>query len=159
MLNVILAVLFLMHFGTPPVQNTWAEMQTFIPDGMPIKLEFCLDKSESSITKYTIKRIISTKDGNAKGAMFLVVMLGEDGKVCPEEGSVLSFPSYQLSDPMTLATGDPCVKKILVMVEWLETKSGKWVVDNSDRRIPLEAVVERGASALPKSKFVPRSQP
>lgn len=151
MVNLILAVLFFLPLGFAHTQNSKVELETMIPEGMPIKLEVLCDKTESSIAKYTVNRVLLDK---VKGAKFLIVMIGVDGKVAPTEGSVLRFASHHLADPMTVATADPSVSKMLVMVEGVETASGKWVVDTSDENIPIEAIIEHGIKALPKAKFI-----
>lgn len=152
MLNVIPAVLFLMSVCATPLQQAGIEAQALVPKGMPIKLKITYDETEGSTTSLTIKRIVPN---DAKGAMFLVAMIGVDGKVVPGQGSLLRIPSYHLTDPMTVATANPNVARILIVVEWLEVESGKWVIDNSQQVIPHNAVIESGEVALPKAVFIP----
>jgi len=151
---VAIAIAFLSTSFSPASQSSQVcpQAEVLVPVGMPMetKIERCRDSGEASVGRYVVKRIVPA---NARGAMFLLFMVGTDGKVVA--GSEMRFPSYRLSDPMTLASADKTVSKILVVVEWLETDGGKWVLDStSPRQAVPEEIAKHGAKALPKAVFV-----
>jgi hypothetical protein len=48
------------------------------------------------------------------------------------------------------------VRRLILIVERVETDSGVWVLDGADQHADLQAVIERGSEALPKAKFIPK---
>lgn len=144
LLSVFIALLIPLLGQAQEPQTT---MEILIPKGIPMKIEFHRDMRHPNIVKYVIKRIVP-KD--ALQAYIISVMVDKDGVarfIDPMVGG-------QLTDPMSIATADKDIVRILLIVEWLETDTGKWVVNNSTRKLDIEALVKRGAKALPCAKFV-----
>lgn len=123
-------------------------VEVLIPKGMPIKMTVQRDESESQILKYIIKRTDLPKD--TRRAKITTVMLDEHGTI----KFMRSREGDHLSDPMSIATADTTVARVLLIVDWLETDRGKWVVDTKSQQVDIESLIKRGAKALPKSKFV-----
>lgn len=124
-------------------------VEVLIPKGMPIKIEAQRDQSDSQILKFTIRRIVP-KD--ARRAKITTVMVDRNGIVQylrPRVGN-------NLSDPMSIATADTSIARILLVVGWLETDRGKWVMDTKTQDVDIELLVKQGAKALPQSKFIVR---
>jgi hypothetical protein len=143
--------LCLLVLSTPRAlaQHPGLEVQVFIPEGMPIKLQVERDLSEPGIAKYIVKRIVSD---DAQSARIATAMLDKDGKLLPQ--SVFRGTSNRLADPMSVATGDTRAVKLLIIVEVLNTAKGKWVPDNEEHQLSIKELIEHGSDALPKAKFL-----
>jgi hypothetical protein len=126
-------------------------VEVLIPEGMPIKIDVQRDQSESQIVKYIINRIVP-KD--ARQARITTVMVDKNGTI----KFVSPMVGGQLNDPMSIATGDTSVERILLVVEWLETDRGKWIVDTRNQKLDIELLVKHGAKALPRSKFIDKDK-
>lgn len=124
-------------------------VEVLIPKGMPIKMEIQRDLTESQIVKYIIRRTVPRDSRQAK---ITTVMLDRNDAIkfsSPRVGN-------NLTDPMSIATADTSVTRILLIVEWLETNKGKWVMDTETGSVGLNVLIKHGARALPRSKFVPK---
>lgn len=126
-------------------------VDVLIPKGMPIKIEIQRDQTESDILKYIITRIVP-KD--AHQAKITIVMLDGNGTIKYKRSVV----GNHLSDPMSIATADSSVARILLVVEWLETGRGKWVPDNKTQQLDIDLLIKHGAELLPKARFIGNSQ-
>src|SRR6185295_10955763 len=89
-------------------------VHVLIPSGMPIKIHVHKDESESEIQKYVIDRTVSS---DVRRARITTVMLDENGMIKFKR----SREGDHLNDPMSIATADTSVARILLIVEWLET--------------------------------------
>src|SRR5207244_246718 len=97
-------------------QHPGLEVQVFIPQGMPIKLEVERDLTEPGIAKYIVKRIVSD---DARSARIATAMLDSEGKLI--RPSVFRGTSNRLADPMSVATADRRAVKLLIIVDGLNT--------------------------------------
>ena len=119
-----------------------------VPKGMPITMTAKQDVSEPEILKFIITRNVP-KD--ARRAKIITVMLDKNGTI----KYIRSKVGDQLSDPMSIGTADKSIARILLIVEWLETDKGKWVMDTNDRRpFDVEAFINLGTATLPQATFI-----
>lgn len=147
-------VLCLFPLVQPSAQTTVApefrpSVEVLIPQGMPIKMDVQRDQRAPKIVKYIIKRIVPK---NASQASIIAVLVDKYGVIKIVDPMV----GDRLTDPMTIATADKSIARILLIVEWLELNNGKWVVDTKADELDIESLVKRGAKALPCAKFIGR---
>ena len=131
------------------------DAQVLVPVGMPmqIKVKAEQDYIDPLVTRYTVTRTVPR---GARAGVFVVFMIDSDGRVLP--GTEMRLPSSRLTDPMSLATGDRRVAKILVVVESMRMKDGAWLLDTPGRKVQPEDIARNGAKALPKAVFVPSKE-
>ena len=79
-------------------------------------------------------------------------MIDKEGKIKIIDPMV----NDNLADPMVIATTDKSIARILIIVERLETRNGRWVADVKDGHLDIESLASKGAQALPCAKFFPR---
>jgi|SRR6185503_777887 len=149
MLNIIFASLLFGLNTIAPVQQVRATIEIHVPKGMPIKLRPSADRANPQVSKYIIKRVVNE---DARGATFIVAMIDKNNNILP--GTRNKFTTSNLSDPMTIATSDPRVAKIVIIVESLETSTGRWVPGNRNQAISIDDVLLRRRNALPSAKEV-----
>jgi len=89
---------------------------------------------------------------DVRRAKITTVMLDANGMIKFKR----SREGDHLIDPMTIATADTSVARILLIVEWLETEKGKWVLDAKSDSLDIPLLAKQGAKALPKAIFVPK---
>jgi hypothetical protein len=148
--RLALGFCILMLWTAPTLaQHPGLEVQVFIPQGMPIKLQVERDLGEPNIAKYIVKRIVSD---DARSARIATAMLDRDGKLLHE--SVFRETSDHLADPMSVATGDTRAAKLLLIVEVLNTTKGRWVPDNEEQQLSIKELIKHGSDALPRAKFL-----
>jgi hypothetical protein len=130
------------------------KVEQYIPSGMEplISLEVWRDEKEQSITKYRYRRNVAPE---VTKATIIALMVGADGKVLPGIGDVPRMSTTRLSDPAEVAWGSMAeVRRLVFIVERIETKDGAWVLDSEDQQADIKAIVERGKEALPKARFI-----
>lgn len=139
-------LLAVMYLSAPSHTALAQTVEILVPKKMPITITYQRDYSEPQILKYVFHR-------NAKGALrarITTVMLDETGTVRFKR----SREGDHLSEPMSIATADTSIARILLIVEWLETDKGKWVLDTKSDSLDIPSLVKHGAKALPKAIFV-----
>jgi hypothetical protein len=146
MYQVVLQVVLLTVVTLIPGESHKVKTQILVPKGMPIELEIFPGESTAGGQSFQIKR--TTPDGGR--AMLVILMIDKNKKLLP----VLRLMSRDASKPTTVTPQAVNIAKIIVIVEWLETTSGKWVLDSPDPKVPIEAVIRRGPKALPKARRV-----
>ena len=146
-LHSILGLLFVSLASASAFQAE-PSVEVLIPKGMPMTIDVHRDQDEPQILKYVFNR-------HAKGAhsaRITVVMLDESGSIRftrTREGN-------NLSDPMTIATADSSVARILLIVEALETKKGTWLLDPKGKALDVSLFAKSGGKDLPKATFIPK---
>lgn len=145
-----LFVLLLLPLAGQAIQSKLC-VQVLIPEGMPIKMEVERDQTDPQILKYIVTRSVP-KD--ARQAKITTVMLDQNGTVKYSRSGV----GNQLNDPMSIATADISVARILLIVELLETDRGKWVPDTKNHQLNINLLIKHGAEALPKARFISNAQ-
>jgi hypothetical protein len=124
------------------------KVEIYIPKGMPIQIEATRDEKEQSITKYNIKRIVGPE---VDKVTIVNLIVGRDGKVSKET----RFTTARVADPASIAWASSVdVRRLILIVEHIETDKGAWLIDSEDQHANLSAIVERGADALPRAKFI-----
>lgn len=156
MLNMAIVPMLFILISSVLTQQDSPQVEILVPTGMPIEMKVSNCEIKESFTRFKIERKVPKE---AKSATFIIVMVGKDGKLLSGEGSILRFKSMDLSDPMTIATGDQNVAKIIITVETIVTQEGKWVPNNQERMIPLNAVIERGKLGLPNAILISSPKP
>ena len=138
------------------------KIEIYIPTGMPIRMEVTRDENEQTITKYNIKRIVGPEVGKV---MFTVLTLGPDNElrydptsinssIAKNEARVTTNKNWPLASEAWLSSAD--VRRFIIIGERVETDTGVWVFESENQRADLRAIVERGAEALPRAKFIKR---
>jgi hypothetical protein len=127
------------------------QVDVLIPKGMPIKIAVQRDQEESEILKYIVRRTVPKDAVQAKITM---VMLDQNGTIKFSR----AVKGDHLSEPMSIATADPSIARILLVVEWLETGRGKWVLNTKTQQLDIDLLVKHGAGALPNAKFIGKKQ-
>ena len=123
-------------------------VEVYIPNGMPIQIEVTRDQDERTITKYNIKLVVGPRVSKVTMARLLV---GPDGRVRKET----QFTTANLADPTSIAWASSVeVHRLIFIIKHLETDNGAWVTDRED--INVRAIIERGAKALPRARFIAR---
>ena len=126
------------------------KVEIYIPTGMPIQIEATRDEKEQTITKYNIRRIVGPQ---VDKVTIVDLIVGPDGKVNKET----RFTTARFAEPASIAWASSVdVRRLILIVEHVETDKGVWVVDSEDQHINLGAIVEHGADALPSAKFIKR---
>jgi hypothetical protein len=123
-------------------------VEILIPKGMPITIDVQRDRTEMQILKYVFVR-------HAKGAhraRITIAMLDENGTIKFKR----STEGDHLNEPMTIATADTSVARVLLIVEWLETDKGKWVLDKKAEPLDIPSLAKQGIKTLPKATFFPK---
>lgn len=123
-------------------------VEIYIPLGMPIRIEVARDEEEQAITKYNIKRMVTSE---VEKMTMVNLIVGSDGQVIKAK----RFTVDRVSDPASIAWASTVkVDRLILIVERLETKKGAWVIDAEDQSTDLKAIVEQGADALGRAKFI-----
>jgi hypothetical protein len=123
---------------------------------MPISIEVTRDEKETRISKYHIKRIV----GPEVDQVFMVSLtLGPDNKVHRGTGAIAEnearITTAKVWEPASIAWASTIeVRRLIIIVERVETSTGVWVVDNENGHIDLDAVADRGSAAIPGAKFI-----
>ncbi len=146
---LVLCLVSLVRFAgqaTSP-RDIGPSVDVLIPQGMPIKMDVQRDQRMPEIVKYIIRRLVPK---NANRASIIAVLVDKDGIIKLVDPMV----GNHLTDPMTIATADKSIARILLIVEWLEVNNGKWIVDSKAHELDIESLVKRGAKALPCAKFI-----
>jgi hypothetical protein len=128
--------------------------EVLIPEGMPITLDVSLDEHDHE-TKYNIRRKVGP---DVDRVVMRVLTVGPDQNIDTEPGMVAELMTARESDHASVAwpvTHD--VRRLIVIVERVETSSGVWVLDNQDGHIEPKAIIERGRDALPKATFIKKA--
>jgi hypothetical protein len=148
MIKLFGATFVLLFLSLTAVQAIQSEpsVEILIPKGMPITMEFKRDKSEPEILKYIFTRGVK----NARRARITFAMLDANGSI----KFTRSREGDHLNDPMTIATADTSVVRILLIVEWIETDKGKWVWDTKAQALDISLLAKSGAKALPNATFI-----
>lgn len=121
-------------------------VEILIPKDMPITMDFKRDQSEPEILKYIFTRNVK----NARRAKITIAMLDENGTIKFKR----SKEGDHLQDPMTIATADTSVARILLIVEWLETDKGRWVLNTKAESLDIPLLAKGGAKVLPRATFI-----
>ena len=141
-----LCVLLLVFLATAHALQTPPLVEVLIPKGMPITIDVQRDESDPQILKYIFKRHAKY----AVRAKITIAMFDESGTTKFKR----SREGDHLNEPMTIATADTSVSRILLVVEWLETDKGKWVLDSKAETLDISLLAKEGAKVLPKAMFV-----
>jgi hypothetical protein len=150
MMKSLIVALGVLLVGFTQARNIQPEI--FIPVGMPISLNVSLDENQRGITKYNIKRIVGQ---DVDKVTMRVVTVGPDNKLDEESGYVATLMTARVSDLASVEwKSSEDVRRLIVIVERVETTIGVWVVDSEDQQTNLKAIVERGQDGLPTAKFI-----
>jgi len=136
--------LFTSLFGQTGLEPT---VDILIPKDMPIQITAERVQNDEQILKYIIKR--SVPRGVQRGKI-IVVMADKSGTILYEDRKV----GAGLNDPMSLAIGDGRVARILLVVEWIETDRGRWVIESKTQELDAKTLLKRGANAPLRSRFI-----
>ena len=149
MTSFILGLMLLVLNKTMPVQDARCRVQAIIPQGIQVQFDVVPSTGESGHFSYLIKQNVCD---DAIRARLVLIPLRNDGKMNSNDGVLRLIVTPH--SPGTVSFNEADVERILMVVEWLETTSGKWVRNNADQKVPIEALVEHGAEALPKARFI-----
>ena len=151
---------------SPPVVTTGQvpptpSIEVYVPEGMPIQIEVTRDERELSITKLNIKRIVGPE---VKSISVTEWMVGPEQKSTADpkivtDGRIRRYTTSKVVDPASVAWASSVdVRRFILIVERLETDTGVWVMadEGEDRSATLAAIVDRGVSAVPRAKFIPK---
>ena len=140
-------VVFSLTIESQVASSERPSVDILIPKGMPIRIKPEREVNDSGIVKYVFTRIVSK---GAHRARIITVMVDKNGEIKIIHSAEGDF----LSDPMSIATADKSVVRILVIVEWVETNRGKWVLDTPAQKVDIESLVQHGVKRLPASRFI-----
>jgi len=143
---MILALVLLISSTAISIQQAATAPKPIIPPGMPVRLDIVPDPDEPGGSKYLIKQVASD---DARRTGIIIIPIKKNGKLKVNDDSLLRIIITKRHPGKVNAEG-PDVAKLIVLVEWFEDSSGKWVLDSSDPKKFIEAVVKYGTRGLPK---------
>jgi hypothetical protein len=129
--------------------------EVFIPDGVPVTLDVSRDDHDSGLITYNVR---ATLAADAEIVTMFITTVGADNRFRPEADDAAEATLSRDEDHTSYGwpMGED-IRRLIVIVERVETASGVWRLDGDlPRDTLLRAVVEHGRDALPKAKFIRR---
>ncbi len=134
------------------------DVEVWTPAGMPLELKY--EFYEPNIIRMT--KVIAA---DARKVSILAVPLDENGEPTRNTVARCRMLTDRPTDPMTWGTADPRVKKLILILEWVEFDTGKWVTDTPYIKFPevdekgfseLREFLKRGKENIPPARFEPK---
>jgi hypothetical protein len=129
------------------------EPEVYIPSGMPVTIDVSRDDPDPE----TIKYIISPQfDPDIEVVSVWLYKVNSSGKIYSASAQIKFLDIDKRAETGNYSwnkTDD--VSRFLVIVFTVKTHEGIWAPDITDvRQFPINEVMNKGAAALPKAKFI-----
>ena len=129
------------------------EPEVYIPSGMPVMIDVSRDDPDPETIKYIIRPHF---DPEIKAVSVWLYKINSSGKIYSASAQIKFLDIDKRAETGSYSwnkTDD--VGRFLVIGFTVKTHDGIWAPDISDvRQFPINEIVNKGAAALPKAKFI-----
>ena len=129
------------------------EPEVYIPSGMPVMIVVSRDNPDPETIKYIIRPHF---DPDIEVVSVWLYKINSSGKIYSASAQIKFLDIDKRAETSSYSwnkTDD--VSRFLVIVFTVKTHDGIWAPDITDvRQFPINEIVNKGAAALPKAKFI-----
>lgn len=129
------------------------EPEVYIPSGIPVTIDVSRDDPDPETIKYIIRPHF---DPDIEVVSVWLYKVNSSGKIYSASAQIKFLDIDKRAETSSYSwTKTDDVSRFLVIVFTVKTHEGIWAPDISDvRQFPINEIVNKGAAALPKVKFI-----